>query len=455
MNYALLRSWAILLPLIFLSLQLVAQTQIRIKPFASSDDAEQNTGTGTMYLTSSDLELGGYDWQGNFKQITGIRFPNVNLPLGAVISKAYIQFSVDEIYASTSNTAVITIKAQKGNAVTYNFTNNNISSRLYTSAQVNWATAAWDVNDQRLAAQQTPDIKSLITEAIHTGWTTGNALAFSFSTATNGYATAWSIERSGQAVQAPELVIEYTANTPLSISASVPSGTYSTPFNLVLDKIGSGASTASIRYTTDNSTPTATTGLVYSTPIPINVSSTVKALAVSGATVSEVATYSYTIQDIITNGKTVKVKITTGSDDAEETTSSGVMNLASSDLESGGYDYGNRLTQIVGVRFPNVVLPSNAVITRAYIQFSAKEASQFPLATIAIKAQTLTNAPTFTTTSKDISLRTYSDATITWATQPWLLNDRSVLQQTPDLKSLINESISKGGWRDKCHWFFH
>jgi hypothetical protein len=448
MNYSLQRCWAMLLLLIVTSLQITAQTQIRIKPFATSDDAEQDAVTGTMYLTSSDLELGGYDWQGNFKQITGIRFPSVNLPQGAVISRAFIQFSVDEIYANTANTAVIAIKAQKGDAATYNFTNNNILSRIYTTAQVNWATTAWNVNDQRLAAQQTPDIKNLITEAIQTGWKTGNALAFSFSTASNGYATAWSIERSGQAVQAPELVIEYTVNTPLSISASVPSGTYTTPFNLVLNKIGSGASTASIRYTTDGSIPTATTGLVYSTPISINQSTIVNAIAVSGATVSAVATYNYIVQDIIPNGKTIRMKITSGSDDAEETIPSGVMTLASSDLESGGYDYGNRLTQIVGVRFPNVVLPFNAIITRAYIQFAAKESSQFPLATINIKAQTLTNAPSFTTTSKDISSRTYSDATTTWATQPWTINDRSVLQQSADIKNLINEAISKGGWRD-------
>ena len=122
-----------------------AQTQtLRLKPLTSSDDAEQNTTTGAVQINSSDLELGGYDWGGNYKQSTGIRFPNVTLPQGATITKAYIQFSVDELYAA-GNTANITIKAQKGNAATYAATANNISSRTYTTASVTWATTAWTV----------------------------------------------------------------------------------------------------------------------------------------------------------------------------------------------------------------------------------------------------------------------------------------------------------------------
>ncbi len=201
--------WAVFCCCLFV-LPSTAQTQVlRVKPIASSDDAEQNVATGGVILNSTDLELGGYDWALNFKQIVGIRFPNVNLPQGARIQRAYIQFSVDETYLNVSNQANMTIKAQKGNALPYAAVVNNISNRTYTTSQVAWATPAWTVNDQRLVAQQTPDLKAIINDAIQTGFVSGQALAFHFSAATNGYATAWAVDRLNSANHVPELVIEY------------------------------------------------------------------------------------------------------------------------------------------------------------------------------------------------------------------------------------------------------
>lgn len=501
------------------TIHLSAQTQtLRLKPLVSSDDAEQNMGTGSVQLNSSDLELGGYDWGLIYKQMTGVRFPNVTLPQGATISKAYIQFSVDELYAG-GNTANITIKAQKGNAATYAATANNISSRTYTTASVNWATSAWTVLDQRLAAQQTPDLKALLIEAMQTGFASGNALAFNFTTTVNGYATAYAFDRG--AANAPELVIEYTTAPPLSITADKTSGTYYEPFNIVL----TGTAGSTIRYTTDGSTPTATTGLVYSAPIAVSATSTIKAIAVSGTSVSSVLTLSYnfaplsisadkasgvyyapfsvvltgtagttiryttdgstptattgtlysapiavnaattikaisvlnsTISSVLSlnytfqtvnNIKTTRYKIAASSDDAEENTASGAVVLNSSDLELGGFDIGQNFAQVVGIRFGNIALPANAIITKAYIQFSAKETSQTPLANIDIKIQNATNAATFAATAKNITSRTFTSGKTVWNTQKWLLaNDRTALQQSPDISGLLKEAMTSGGW---------
>lgn len=514
-----LRISAVMLIGIFTCLSVHAQTQtLRLKPLTSSDDAEQNTGTGGVQLNSTDLELGGYDWGGIYKQMTGIRFPNVTLPQGATITKAYIQFSVDELYAA-GNTANITIKAQKGDAATYATTANNISSRTYTTASVTWATTTWTVLDQRLAAQQTPDLKALIVEATQTGFVSGNALAFSFTTTANGYATAYAVDRA--VAHAPELVIEYSTVPPLSISADKTSGTYYEPFSVAL----TGTAGATIRYTTDGSTPTATTGLVYSAPISVSATSNIKAIAVSGTTVSSVLNLTYTIAPLsisadktsgtyytplsvilssvagttiryttdgstptattgtvysapisinattiikaisvlnstvssvltlnytfeaVNNIRTARYKIATSSDDAEENLASGAVILNSTDLESGGFDYGANFAQVVGVRFPNIVLPANAVITKAYIQFSAKETSQIPLANIDIKIQNVTNAATFVATAKNITSRIFTTGKTVWATQKWLLaNDRTALQQSPDLSNLLKEAIAAGGW---------
>ena len=56
---------------------------------------------------------------------------------------------------------------------------------------------------------------------------------------------------------------------------SVPTGTYTTAQTLTLNTT---PSTASIRYTTDGTTPTETTGTVYAGPISVGVSETIKAI---------------------------------------------------------------------------------------------------------------------------------------------------------------------------------
>ena len=60
---------------------------------SSTDDAEEETIGGAMDLNSSDLELctdrGTSQW-------VGMRFNNLNIPQGANIVNAYIQFETDE-----------------------------------------------------------------------------------------------------------------------------------------------------------------------------------------------------------------------------------------------------------------------------------------------------------------------------------------------------------------------
>ena len=55
----------------------------------NSDDAEENAGSGNMNLGSSDLELIS---EGGTDQLVGIRFQSIEIPPGATIISAVIEF---------------------------------------------------------------------------------------------------------------------------------------------------------------------------------------------------------------------------------------------------------------------------------------------------------------------------------------------------------------------------
>ncbi|HLP25400.1 MAG TPA: discoidin domain-containing protein, partial [Acidobacteriota bacterium] len=87
--------------------------------------------------------------------------------------------------------------------------------------------------------------------------------------------------------------------------------------------ISSATSGASIRYTTNGTTPTATTGTLYSGPVSVASSLTLKAIAFkSGLTDSTVTTASYTV--LPAGGTTI-------------TSSSGFVNVALSAAQSGTF----------------------------------------------------------------------------------------------------------------------
>jgi len=77
-------------------------------------------------------------------------------------------------------------------------------------------------------------------------------------------------------------------------TASPVANTYTTTQNVVLTSTTSGAT---IRYTIDGSTPSSTVGTVYSGPISVATTKTIKAIAYkSGMTNSSVSSFNYTLQ---------------------------------------------------------------------------------------------------------------------------------------------------------------
>ncbi|MBN2372364.1 hypothetical protein JXL19_01060 [bacterium] len=169
---------------------------IDIRVSQSSDDAEENAGN--MSLASSDLELG----QDGSAQTVGIRFRNVNVPQGALITRCYIEFETDEIDTVTTN---LVIKGESSDtAVTFSSLSGDISSRATTNASVSWTNVPeWNTVDE---IHRTPDLSSIVQEIIgRSGWSAGNAMVFIITG--SGQRTAESYD--GEPAAAPLLHIEY------------------------------------------------------------------------------------------------------------------------------------------------------------------------------------------------------------------------------------------------------
>ena len=177
-------------------------TSLEVRVSSSSDDAEEYA-SGSVYLTSTDLEL-VYDVS---NQTVGLRFNGLTIPKDAVINVAYIQFQADE--AHLEFTSLTLWGEAQDNPGTFLSTIGNISSRLRTTASVGWSPAAWTVIGQAGLDQRTPNISAVIQEIVNRpGWVVGNSLVIIIGG--TGHRTAEAF--NGIPAAAPLLHVEW--NTP-------------------------------------------------------------------------------------------------------------------------------------------------------------------------------------------------------------------------------------------------
>ena len=179
---------------------------VQVRVNSGSDDAEETISDGSMYITSSDIELVD-DMDSNGEQIVGLRFNGVEIPQGKTITSAYIEFETDT--TDTVSTSLVISAQASDNAATFSSTGFDISSRLTTSASVAWNDIpSWNIVDEK---HQTPDLTTLVQEVVNrSGWADGNSMGFLFDGA--GSRTAESYE--GEATAAALLHIEFDDSPP-------------------------------------------------------------------------------------------------------------------------------------------------------------------------------------------------------------------------------------------------
>lgn len=174
---------------------------------ASSDDAEQNAGTGSVNINGTTLDLTA---NGATQQQVGIRFNNVTIPPGATVTNAYVEFTAPASGTINTGNPTITIRAQNAdNAATFTTGANDISSRATTSASASWTPANFTAS----ATAQTGNISSVVQEVVNrAGWANGNSIAVIMSgAAANNFRRAQSWDSSSTA--APRLYVQFTTSS--------------------------------------------------------------------------------------------------------------------------------------------------------------------------------------------------------------------------------------------------
>ena len=147
---------------------------------ASTDDAHEFTGTGTMDIASEQTAIGHATGE-NLEVVTGVRFQNVTLAQGTPVQFARLRF-VSRYY--NVGDLDVTIRAQASDdAPAFTTTAGDISGRALTTASVPWTIPTWNT-DQDDTDTRSPDVASVVQEVVNRpGWVPGNSIVFVISRA--------------------------------------------------------------------------------------------------------------------------------------------------------------------------------------------------------------------------------------------------------------------------------
>jgi len=183
------------------------------------DDVEQRP-TGFADWVGTTLNIPN---AGGTSQTVGIRFDNIDVPRGATVTEAWVQFTSKG--ANSSATTVQIAGIAEDDTATFTTSPTTVTSRPRTQARANWSPAAWTAAGLSGTAQRTSDVRAVAQEVLsRPGWRQGNALAFVLTG--TGERRASSVD--GPAPAPPVLHLAYTAptgnNPPVAAFTSACSG---------------------------------------------------------------------------------------------------------------------------------------------------------------------------------------------------------------------------------------
>jgi hypothetical protein len=182
-------------------------------------DGEESEN-GNIYLNTGALDLvrdsESPPWRGD--QRTAMHFRDIEIPSGAIIVSAYLQFSARTGGNIDPCELNIEFEAADDAAPLY-WTPFNFSTRE-TTEPIHWYPPVWNEANASGPDQRSPNLATLVQEIVNRpGWDPGNDMAIMISG--TGRRTSWSYDQS--ATRAPRLCISF-AYPPPQDCAGVPGG---------------------------------------------------------------------------------------------------------------------------------------------------------------------------------------------------------------------------------------
>ncbi len=480
-------------------------TTVEVRIEDDDDDVEEDKD-GDVHEGSSDLEL-VYDTHNNRQnQHVGLLFKDVNVPNGAIVHCAEIEFEIDEHEDDATDLKVFI--QDIGDAPDFIDGNDtyDVTGRINAAVDPH---VVWDEVEELNVNEKltTPDLRTLVQSVVdRVDWAADNEMAFII----NGTGRRTVEAHDGEPSNAALLRISYS-NTPVGVTnqkvglrfdeVRIPKGSTITAayidfnsnnethadasaVNIYAEDVDhsaaftAGASsdvTNRISNKTTNSpvawsVPTWNPNTTYSTPdikdmvqdvvnrtgwcggnamtfLLEATSGTRKAISDDGDSSTSPALRIEFDEATATgcNAQQVQAQIKSDNDDAEEDTegaSIGSVDLGSSDIE---LNEDGSTSQLAGLRFQNINIDSSNTITSAEIEFTVDDDDTDTSATsLTIYGEYTGSASAFSNSSNNISGRTKTTASVNWSPSHWSVSGEKHV--TPDISSIITEIIGHSGW---------
>jgi len=184
-------------------------------------DGEQ-AENGDIYMNAGALDLVFDSEPTSFRgnQLTAMRFTGVQIPAGAQIVSAYVQFTARSGGNLNPTQLQVALEASDapGQLLSDPF---NFGLRPRTD-ELTWVPPVWAQANAATEAERTPNIASLVQSVVNRpGWQEGNPMVVFISG--TGRRAAWSFDQS--ATRAARLCIAYQMPMPVADCNGVPGGT--------------------------------------------------------------------------------------------------------------------------------------------------------------------------------------------------------------------------------------
>lgn len=178
------------------------------------DEQDNNAEERSNGYENTGSELTFYE---DDNEYIAVRFKNINMPQGATVLNAYLEFTAYQ--NGTSSGAKMTIRGVKENSPS-DFTpypRYNLRDKPKTSAMVNWSNIpSWSRN----GIYQSPVITNIVQEIVNlAGWGAGNEIMFIMSDFNNAKRGAYTY--NGKPSGATRLVIEFEGNATPGTTSTV------------------------------------------------------------------------------------------------------------------------------------------------------------------------------------------------------------------------------------------